>query len=273
MKAKQRWYMQFVKALTALLIISPFYLAFCYAVKTKEQISMTGLAFPTSVAWENFTMAIERTRFYETLSNTVLTTIVGTLILTFACSMAAYVLARRKGWFYAVFSGMLTLTILVPFHSYMFPLYLNIRAIGLNNSRAGYLLAKMGAQVGFSVIIMTGFVKSVPIQVEEATYIDGGGVFRTFFSVVVPLMKPILMTSVIVNALSFWNEYAIALVFLQSDANMTLPLMQTRFFGQYSADLGQAFALFTLSMLPILVLYFSFQRYVISGIVMGSVKG
>lgn len=273
MKAKYPWLFNIIKILSALFIISPFYLAFCYAVKTKEQIALTGLSFPTSIAWDNFTVAMVRTNFSQTLLNTVLTTVAGTLILTFACSMAAYVLARRKSWFYALFSGMLTLTILIPFHAYMFPLYLNIRSMGMNNSQAGYLLAKMGAQVGFSVIIMTGFVKGVPVQVEEATYIDGGGVYRTFFSVVMPLMKPILMTSVIVNALSFWNEYAIALVFLQDDAIMTLPLMQSRFFGQYSADLGQAFALFTLSMLPILILYFSFQRYVISGIVMGSVKG
>lgn len=262
-----------LKFLVVALMLSPFYLAFCYAFKPKEEITTSGLSFPTHLYLDNFKNAFERTNFLVPLSNTLLVTVLSTAVLTVACSMAAYAIARRKSRIYQVFGALLMLTILVPFHAYMLPLYMRLQSWGLINTLTGFSIAKIGAQVGFSVIIIKGFVKTIPIEIEEATYIDGGGVFRNFFSVVLPLMKPIIMTSVIINALDVWNEYVIGVVVLQKPDKYILSLLQYTFFGQYFVNLGQAFAIFTISMIPILVLYFIFQRFIISGVVMGGVKG
>lgn len=264
-----------IKCVAVFGMVLPFYLALCYAVKSKMQIASTGLAFPTGVHWENFEKAIQRSNFAQTSLNTLLCTTVGTIILLAICSMAAYVVGRRRCWLFKLFNGMLVLTILVPFHAYMFPLYVSMREWGIVKSMplVAFLLAKVGAQVGFSTVVMTGFVKFVPLEIEEAARIDGCSEFGTFLHVVVPLMQPILMTSVVINALSIWNEYAMGVVFLPRKEYMTLPMMQFNFFGEHTSDLGQAFALFSLSMLPILALYLLLQRYVISGIALGAVKG
>ncbi len=262
-----------LKLCVTLLMICPFYLAFCYSFKSKEEIAKTGLGFPKTFYLENFKVAMERTNFIRPLALTLILTLVGTFILIIICSMGAYVISRRKSKIYTCFYLLVTLTILVPFHAYMLPLYLMLNKWGLINTLTGFTLAKVGSQAGFSIIIIMGFVKSIPFDIEEAACIDGCGVFRRFYLVVLPLMKPILLTSVIINALDIWNEYAMGVVVLRKPEMFTLPLLQQTFFGQYHIDLGQAFAIFSISMLPILIIYLFLQKYIISGIVMGGVKG
>lgn len=258
--------------------MSPFYVAFCYAFKTRQEIAETGLGWPKELHFENFTEAIRQTYvagmpFFQVLRNTLIATIVGTLVLTLISAMAAYVLARRKGKIYSICYTLMVITLLVPIQSYMFPLYDELRAMGLLNTNLGFILAKVGGQVGYSVILMTGFVKSVPVEIEEAALIDGASVPQMFVRVAMPLMKPVLMTSVVINALNIWNDFGLAFIVLTKPGNYVLPLLQFTFITSNSSMLNLAFALFLINMIPILILYFLLQRYVVGGITMGSVKG
>ena len=260
------------KYVVALVFLAPFYVSLAYSVKTPEEVTFTGLAFPLKFHLENFKIAIEMTNFFQALLNTVVVTALGTLTLTFVSSIAGYSLARRKGRYYYIFYSLLVATLLIPFQTYMLPLYVMLRSMQLSNDLFGFLLAKVGAQVGFSIIITTGFVKTIPKDIEEATFMDGGGIWRTFWSVVFPLMRPIVFTSIVINALSIWNEFTIAVITLQKKAVAILPLLQYHFFGQYRVELNLAFALFLLSMIPIVALYLVLQKYIVSGITLGAVK-
>ena len=126
------------------------------------------------------------------------------------------------------------------------------------------------------VVIMAAVMvlgKSIPRELEEAAAIDGAGLYSVFFRIVFPLMKPIILTSVVLNTLNVWNDFQMSLTLLQKKAVRNVPLTQYFFFGENSIELGLAFALFILSMIPILILYLSLQKYIIGGITSGAVKG
>jgi len=266
------------KLLLTLAFLSPFYVAICYSFKSKTEIAASGLALPTRLTLDNFIKSIESTNrsgmpFWTVIGNTLTVTLIGTAVLTIFAAMAAYPIARRRGAVYKVAYSLMVLTLLMPIQAYMFPLYDMIRSMKLINTLTGFTLAKIGAQIGYSTIITTGFVKSIPYDIEEAARVDGAGTLRTFFEIVLPLMRPILLTGVVINALNIWNDFALSFIILARPARYIVSLLQFTFIGSNSSELNLAFALFTMSMLPIVALYLVMQKYIIGGITMGSVKG
>jgi len=141
------------------------------------------------------------------------------------------------------------------------------------NTIPGYILAMTALQLGYTVFIITGFVKTIPRELDEAAYVDGAGKYRTFFSVILPLLKPIVMTALVLDGLALWNDLLTAMIILQSQKIHTLTLEQYSFISQFSTDLGKAFAAFMMSIIPIIVLYFFTQKYIVSSIVSGAIKG
>ena len=266
------------RLLAMVLFLVPFYVALCYAFKTRLQIATTGLQFPTGLMLSNFTDSIEQTNingmpFWHVMGNTVYSTVIGTILLTMFSSLCAYAIARRKSRFYVVLYSIMVFTLLIPLQAYMFPLYLSFKRWHLLDTLLGFVLAKVGAQLGFSVIVMTGFVKAIPKEMEEAAYQDGASVLRTFLVIILPLMKPILLTSIVINALSLWNDFATAFIVIIRPINYIVTLLQFSFMGTNSIKINLAFALFSMTMLPLVILYLVLQRYIVSGIIMGSVKG
>ena len=205
--------------------------------------------------------------------NSIITTIPTVLILLFTTSMAAFVLARNNGLFYKIMYGVFISGILVPFQCIMLPIYINIYNAGLASTNLGFIIARSGFQVSISILTVTGFVKTVPRDMEEAASIDGSGMLGTFWRIIFPLMTPVNMTQIVLNTLFVWNDYSVAVVLLRSDASRTLPLAQIVYFGENMTELNLAFAFFMLAMIPILILYLSTQKYIVSGIMSGAVKG
>ncbi|WP_367924640.1 carbohydrate ABC transporter permease [uncultured Ruthenibacterium sp.] len=262
-----------LKALCTLLYISPFYIVLVYAVKSKKELALDRLAFPTSIHWQNFTDGIEQSHFFRALGNSLVTTVVCVLVLTLVCSMSAYILARRHSRFYTAMYYLMLAATLVPFQAIMTPLYKNLKWMGLIDTLSGFSLVKISFEVAFTTLVITGFVKNIPYELEEAAMIDGTGAYGTFFRIVLPLMKPILCTSAVLNVLSVWNDFQISVVLLQAEEVRTLSLTQYYFFGKNSVALGMAFAVFLLSMIPVLTVYFTLQKYIVSGITAGAGKG
>jgi raffinose/stachyose/melibiose transport system permease protein len=263
----------FLKIFFGTIFAAPFYITFCYAVKTLEEITTTGLAFPTVLHLSNFTDAMKMANFPLAFKNSLLTTLPSVAAVTLICIMASYIIARKNNRFYNLWYYMFLGTILVPFQTLMLPLYMNLKAWRLLNSLFGFSLTRIGFLIPFSILIVTGFVKTIPKDIEEAACIDGAGKYRTFFAIVCPLLKPIIVTTVIINSLYQWNDFQTAILILQKTAVRTLPLTQFYFFGENSSQLNFAFALFTLSMIPILILYFTLQKYITEGLIGGAVKG
>lgn len=262
-----------LKVILAAIFLVPFYITFCYAVKTKQEIAFTGLAFPVKIHFSNFVEAVRMSSFFITLKNSVFTTIPAVLILTVVCTMAAYIIARRNTKFYNLLYYLFLGTILIPFQTLMLPLYINLKNWHMLNSLIGYVLTRIGFLIPYSILILTGFVKTIPMDIEEAATIDGAGKYVIFIRIIMPLMKPIIITSIIINTLYMWNDFQTAILILQKGAVRTLPLTQFFFFSENSIQLNLAFALFTLSMLPIIVLYLLLQKYITNGLLIGALKG
>lgn len=262
-----------LKMAVVLLVISPFYIAVIYSVKSKPELVSNRLAWPKIIHWDNFTRAIEVSNFWLAVKNSFITTTTAVVIITIICSMAAYMIARKNNRFYNTIYYAFLGAMIIPFQSIMTPLYVDMSKWGLLNTLHGFVMVKIGFQIAFTVLLISGFVKSIPKELEEAAAIDGASVYGVFWRIVFPLMKPIIFTSVVLNALNVWNDFQMSLTLLQKKAVRTVPLTQYFFFGENSIELGLAFALFMMSMVPILILYFSLQKYIISGITAGGVKG
>lgn len=251
----------------------PFYIAFIYAFKTREEITFTKLAFPSVFHLSNFVDGIAKSNFWNALKNSVICTIPVVIMLTLFCALGAYIIARRKSKFYNAVYYLMVGAMIIPYQVIMTPLYMNLKSMGLINTLGGFILTRTGFQIAFTLLVITGFVKNVPIELEEAAMIDGAGQYRTFWSICFPLMQPVIYTSVILNTLYTWNDFQVSLTILQRESIRTIPLMQFYFFGENTSALNLAFAVFLLSMIPILILYFALQRYIIAGITSGAVKG
>lgn len=262
------------KILMAVVFLMPFYIAIVYAVKSPEEKARTGLAFPTGIHLENFTEAIQVSNFWGATKNSLIVTVFSVLILMVVCSMAAYVIARNMhSKFYQFIYYLFLAAILLSFQVVMLPLYVQLKNAGMLNSLAGLILTISGFQLAYNVFVYVGFIRSIPIQMEEAAFIDGAGRFRTFWSIVFPLLKPIVSSTLILNALAVWNDFQISLIIAQKETVRTIPLTQYFFFGQYSIKLNMAFAAFVMAMIPIIILYLVMQKYIIGGVMAGAVKG
>lgn len=271
-KIKGRLFLLLKLAVT-LLVISPFYIAIIYSAKSKPEMVSNRLAFPKVIHWDNFTRAIETSNFGLAMKNSLVTTVAAVLIITLICTMSAYIIARKNNRFYNAIYYIFVGAMIIPFQSIMTPLYIDMTRWKLLNTLHGFVMAKIGFQIAFTVLLVSGFVKSIPKELEEAAAIDGAGLYSIFFRIVFPLMKPIILTSVVLNTLNVWNDFQMSLTLLQKKLVRNVPLTQYFFFGENSIELGLAFALFILSMIPILILYLTLQKYIIGGITSGAVKG
>ena len=262
-----------LKLVVTLFVISPFYIAVIYSVKSKPEMVSNRLAFPKVIHWDNFTRAIETSNFGLAMKNSLFTTVAAVLVITLICTMSAYIIARKNNRFYNAVYYIFVGAMISPFQSIMTPLYIDMTKWRLLNTLYGFIMAKIGFQIAFTVLLVSGFVKGIPRELEEAAAIDGAGIYSIFFRIVFPLMKPIILTSVVLNTLNVWNDFQMSLTLLQKKTVRNVPLTQYFFFGENSIELGLAFALFILSMIPILILYLTLQKYIIGGITSGAVKG
>lgn len=263
-----------VRIILVVITLIPFYVSVIYSIKYKNEITINHLAWPKNPTLENYVRVItENEQFLVGLKNSILTTVPTILILMVVCSMVAWVLARNNSRFYQIMYTIFTLGTLIPFQCIMLPLYLNLYNANLISTNIGFVIARSGLQISISILVITSFVKTVPRELEEAAAIDGCGMWKTFWSIVFPLLRPINATQLVLNTVYVWNDYNTAVVLLRDKASRTLPLAQIVYFNENTAELNLAFAFFIMAMLPILILYFSLQKYVVSGIMAGAVKG
>lgn len=261
------------KVCLSLAFLIPFYVCVCFSFKSRVEIISTGLAFPRVFRLDNYIRGMEMSNFPLALWNTICTTVPSVIFIVFFSAMAAYIIARRPNRFFNFIYLFFMSSILLPFQAFMLPLTINLKAMGLLNSLWGFILAKVGVEVPFTTMLMTGFVKNVPAEIEEAAAVDGCNRFVVFWKIVLPMMSPIIVTSVVLNALYVWNEFQMALIMLQKQRLRTIPLLSFFFFSQNATEVNLAFAIFVLSMIPIIVLYLFMQKYIVAGITSGAVKG
>ena len=270
----QQIFLNAARVIFVIVTLIPFYISFIYSIKFKNEITINHLAWPKTPTLSNYLKVItENQQFLIGLKNSILTTIPTILILMVVCSMVAWILARNNSRFYQVMYTVFTMGTLIPFQCIMLPLYLNLYNANLISTNIGFIIARSGLQISISILVITSFVKTVPRELEEAAAIDGCNMWKTFWHIVFPLLKPINATQLVLNTVYVWNDYNTAVVLLREKTSRTLPLAQIIYFNENTAELNLAFAFFILAMLPILILYFCLQKYVVSGVMSGAVKG
>lgn len=257
----------------AVIILTPFYVSFIYAVKTPMEITFTGMELPKIIHLENFTDAIVKSNYWLSLKNSLITTIPTVIVLLIIAPMAAYVLGRNNKRGYNFIYSLFMAALLIPFQSIMMPLYSNLKSLELVNTPWGFVLVRTAFALPFNLMVITGFIKTVSREMEEAARIDGANAARAYFQIVFPLLRPVTASMMVINALDSWNDFQLAVIFMMRKDARTLPVMLYSFFGQYSVDLNLAFATTTLAMIPVLVFYLLMQRHIVSGVMAGAVKG
>ena len=261
-----------VLCIFSLICLAPFYVAICYAFKSKSEFAKTRLAFPTSVYLENFRLAFALKNYFNSVKNSVIVAAFVVFFIVFICSMSAYIIIRKNNRVYNFIFYVFQMVILIPFQTIMFPLYKEISSMHALNTIWGLIFTEIGVYMGYYVFLYTGFIKGVPIALEEAASIDGCNRFQIFYKIVFPLLKPITMTVIVLCFLASWNDFFLPMIMCQKETARTLPLMQFYFFGEYSNEINMAFAAALIAMIPTVIVYFLAQKYIVEGMTAGAVK-
>lgn len=261
-----------ILSVVCILMLAPFYVAVCYAFKSRTDFVKTKLAFPTSLYLDNFMEAVAVPNYFTAFRNSVIVAVCMVLLIVLVSSTGAYIITRKNNKIYNIFYYVFQLVILIPFQTLMFPLYRELSTIHALNTLWGLVLAQIGMNVGYVVFLYAGFIKGVPISLEEAAELDGCNKYQTFFHIVFPLLKPVTMTVFVLSFLNSWNDFAISMIICQKKEMRTIPMMQYAFFGEYSSNVSVAFAGALIAMVPTVAVYFLAQKYIVAGMTAGAVK-
>ncbi len=255
----------------------PFLMVVINSLKQKRDIIKSPFSWLFTIkglSFDNFVKAFTQMDFLNAFKNSLLVTVSATLLVTLLASMLAYYIVRHKNLVSKITFGLMVASMIIPFQAIMIPL-VSIYGGTLNilNHRLTLIFMHTGFSMAMSVFMFHGFINgSIPIALEEAAYIDGCTHSQTFFGIVFPLLKPIISTMVILNALAFWNDFLLPSLVLTDKKLLTLPLSTYSFYGTYSADYGTIIAGLLLCVVPILALYVVLQRQIVNGVVAGAVK-
>lgn len=260
--------------LLVLLFLIPFFMSLFISVKSQEEMANGVLTFPRTIHFENFTRAIEEAKIVQSFSNSIIVTVCTVILIIICASLAAYGIGRYyQKRVMRIYEMVLMASMMIPFQTLMIPIYKLFRSINLLNTHIGVILVIMALNLPFSIMLYTGFVRAIPIELEEAAQMEGYGKFRIFLHIIFPLLKPATVTVATLMTLWTWNEFNASLIILQNDAVKTIPMQQYVFFGQYSSDYNLAFAAAIITMIPILVFFLFAQKHIEAGLVEGAVKG
>ncbi len=252
----------------------PIYYFVIGAFKTRTDIVKFPLVIqPDMMSFGNFVYSVKKMKLFSALGNTGFITLVSLLVVVALGSLAGFAVARVRHrlftWFYSIIIAMMV----IPFIGALIPIVVLIRDVGLVNSLWGCILIQAAWNLPFSIFLYTGFMRTLPKELEEAAYIDGCSMFQVFYRIFLPLLAPVTATCCIRCGIGIWNDYLVSASLLNSVRQPTLMVAVYSFFGQYVSEYGYAFAGIIMASLPIILLYVFLQKYFIKGIAAGAVKG
>ena len=260
-----------------IIYIAPIIIVLINSFKQKNFISLEPFKLPTEETWfgiGNYLSAIDDYGFIEAVGWTVFITIASVLVILVCTSMCAWYITRVKAKFSSFMYTLCAFSMVVPFQMVMFTLALVSDRLGLNTPW-GIMIIYLGFGAGLAVFMFCGFVKSIPLEIEEAAMIDGCTPIRTFFSVVLPIMKPTYISVGILEVMWIWNDFLLPyLVIGVSTKYKTIPVVVQMLVGSNgNKDMGALMAMLVLAIIPIIIFYLFCQKYIIEGVVAGAVKG
>ena len=260
----------------SVLYVYPIILVVINSFKKKAYISKAPFALPsnkTFVGLENYVRGIKKTGLIPAFGWTVFITVLSVAVIILCCSMTAWYVVRVRNAATKVIYMACLIAMVVPFQMEMYTLSKIANMLHMDNPW-GIIIIYLGFGAGLAVFMFTGFVKSIPLEIEEAAMIDGCTPIQTFFQVVMPIMKPTCITVSILQAMWIWNDYLLPSLVLNTKKYKTLSIAVQYLKGGYgSVDMGAMMGVLVISIIPIIVFYLLCQKYIIEGVVAGAVKG
>lgn len=268
-------------AFVTLLVLSiiffvPIFIVIINSFKSRLYISDSPLSIPNSdtfVGLENYINGIKSSDFIASISRSVIITVVSVALILLFTSMTAWYITRVRTKFTKLLYLLFVFSMIVPFQMVMYTMTYIVNLASFD-SVLGITVVYLGFGAGLSVFLLSGFIKSIPLEIEEAAMIDGCNPPKMFFMVIFPILKPVLITVAILNVMWIWNDYLLPYLVLGTDEK-TLPVsIQIAMQGAYGAtDYGGFMAMLVLAIIPIVIFYLSLQKYIIKGAIAGAVKG
>jgi raffinose/stachyose/melibiose transport system permease protein len=259
----------------AVLFLAPILIVLMNSFKGRFFISDAPFAFPnaqTFVALKNYISGIAKTGFIPAFGYSLFITVFSVATIVLFTSMTAWCITRVKSKFSSFLYYLLIFSMIVPFQMVMFTMSKMANIMRLDNP-VGIIVIYLGFGAGLSVFIFSGFIKSIPHEIEEAATIDGCNPIQTFFLIVFPILQPVYITVAILNTMWIWNDYLLPYLVIGSNYR-TIPIAVQYLQGGYgSRDMGAMMAMLVLAIVPIVIFYLTCQKYIIKGVVTGAVKG
>ncbi|MBU5473013.1 carbohydrate ABC transporter permease [Roseburia sp. MSJ-14] len=275
-KAKHGWILTILFVLISIAWVFPIVLVAINSFKKKVYISRQPFSIPVDkmfVKFENYVRGIERIHFFDAFKNSLFITVFSVAAIILCTSMCAWYISRVNSKFSKGMYCLCLFSMIVPFQMVMFTLSKLANMLHLY-SPVGIIPVYLGFGAGLAVFMFCGFVKGIPLEIEEAAMIDGCNPLQTFFKVVLPILKPTCITVTILQTMWIWNDYLLPYLVLDIKRWKTIPIAIQYLKGGYgSVDMGAMMAMLVLAIIPIIVFYMACQKYIIEGVVAGAVKG
>lgn len=266
------WIRSVVMILLALIAAIPLYYIVVNTFKTSQDMAVSPLGLPSAPTLENYSKVFATTPVLRSFLNTVYVTVVGVAGQVFIGSLAAYGIVMRRSRFTAVVGLVLMIAFVIPAQATLIPLYRLEAQAGLVNTLNGLVVMYLAGAV-FCYFLIVGYMRKLPWEIIEAARLDGAGPFTIYWRIVLPLIRPILATVIVFQTMSTWNDFMTPNVFISSTAKRTVVLQVYNAVGQFATDWPSFMTMTVIALIPVFIFFIFCQRWIVSGLAAGSVKG
>ena len=250
----------------------PFYYVLVNTFKTQRETATAPLALPSAAFFGNYTTALSTMPIAQSFANTIYITVLSVALMLAIGAFAAYAMVMRQTRWNRVISTLLLIAFVVPFQTLLLPLYLDMANAGLADSLNGLVLVYAIGSI-FCFFLIQGYMKTVPYEIVEAARIDGAGTFQIFWLIMLPLIRPILVTVGVFQTMWVWNDFLIPQVFISSPEKYTLVLQVYSAVGEFSVNWPMFLTVTAITLAPMVVFFIFMQKHIVSGLINGAVKG
>ncbi|NOU84567.1 ABC transporter permease subunit [Paenibacillus sp. LMG 31460] len=257
----------------ALISLLPIYYLVNTTVRTPEQVIASPFGFPEQLDFSGYVKAWNMMNYPNVFKNNLIIAVVSVSGVILISAMAAYAFARRPGKLFNWIFVSILIGVIMPYQVATIQLFRVLTNLHLTDTLLGVILVEIFVSVPFNVFLIKNFINSVPIQLEESAYIDGAGIWKTFWRITFPLLQPVIATLAVLDSLSVWNDFFTPLLILQTRAKGVILLEVNRNVGQFQTDWTSFFPMMILGVAPLVILYLFMQRFIVEGVSTGAVKG
>ena len=263
-----------ILGIIAIIQIYPLIWLFLFSLKTNQEVfGMSPFSLPQHPQWGNYLKAWTAGHIDAYFLNSVIYTVIAVVLTVILASFVTFAITRMQWKLSGLVLGLFMAGYMIPLHSTLIPLFNTFKSVHLIDNPISVILSYVAFNLPITIMILSGFYKSLPREVEEAAVIDGCSIHRIFFQITLPMTVPVLSTTVIINMIYNWNEFVFVNTFLSSDKWKTITVGVNNFVGQYLTDWGAIGATLMISIIPVLIAFFVLSDRIVEGIAAGSVKG